>query len=159
MRKVKTKVILVILALLVLGIYYYAALPAVNIHSTEFWIFLGILLLLAAVIFIGKKELNRQVLKESRGLKVILGLFAAVVVVYLLGTLLSSPIINAKKYQQLLTVETGEFAKDIEELSYDQIPLLDRDSATLLGNREMGSMVDMVSQFEVDELKSEAKRS
>ena len=155
MRKVKTKVILVILALLVLGIYYYAALPAVNIHSTEFWIFLGILLLLAAVIFIGKKELTRQVLKESRGLKVILGLFAAVVVVYLLGTLLSSPIINAKKYQQLLTVETGEFAKDIEELSYDQIPLLDRDSATLLGNREMGSMVDMVSQFEVDELYSQ----
>lgn len=155
MRKVKTKVILVILALLVLGIYYYAALPAVNIHSTEFWIFLGILLLLAAGIFIGKKGLNQQELKESRGLKVILGLFAAVVVVYLIGTLLSSPIINAKKYQQLLTVETGEFATDIEELSYDQIPLLDRDSATLLGNREMGSMVDMVSQFEVDELYSQ----
>ena len=155
MRKVKTKVILVILALLVLGIYYYAALPAVNVHSTEFWIFLGILLLLAAGIFIGKKGLNQQELKESRGLKVILGLFAAVVVVYLIGTLLSSPIINAKKYQQLLTVETGEFATDIEELSYDQIPLLDRDSATLLGNREMGSMVDMVSQFEVDELYSQ----
>ena len=155
MRKVKTKVILVILALLVLGIYYYAALPAVNIHSTEFWIFLGILLLLAAGIFIGKKGLNQQELKESRGLKVILGLFAAVVVVYLIGTLLSSPIINAKKYQQLLTVETGEFATDIEELSYDQIPLLDRDSATLLGNREMGSMVDMVSQFEVDGLYSQ----
>ena len=155
MRKVKTKVILVILALLVLGIYYYAALPAVNVHSTEFWIFLGILLLLAAGIFIGKKGLNQQELKESRGLKVILGLFAAVVVVYLIGTLLSSPIINAKKYQQLLTVETGEFATDIEELSYDQIPLLDRDSATLLGNREMGSMVDMVSQFEVDGLYSQ----
>lgn len=155
MRKVKTKVILVILALLVLGIYYYVALPAVNIHSTEFWIFLGILFLLAAVIFIGKKGLNQYELKESKGLKVILGLFAAVVVVYLIGTLLSSPIINAKKYQRLLTVETGEFAKDIEELSYDQIPLLDRDSATLLGNREMGSMVDMVSQFEVDELYSQ----
>ena len=31
----------------------------------------------------------------------------------------------------------------------------DRDSAALLGNREMGSMVDMVSQFEVDELYSQ----
>lgn len=48
-----------------------------------------------------------------------------------------------------MKVETGEFTKDIEELSFDQIPLLDRDSATLLGNRKMGSMVDMVSQFEV----------
>ena len=54
-----------------------------------------------------------------------------------------------------MKVETGEFTADIEELSFDQIPLLDRDSATLLGNRKMGSMVDMVSQFEVDELYSQ----
>ena len=52
-------------------------------------------------------------------------------------------------------MEDGEFTKDIEELSFDQIPLLDRDSATLLGNRKMGSMVDMVSQFEVDDLYSQ----
>ena len=36
-----------------------------------------------------------------------------------------------------------------------QIPLLDRDSAAILGNRKMGSMVDMVSQFEVDDLYSQ----
>ena len=54
-----------------------------------------------------------------------------------------------------MTVENGEFTTDIEELSFDQIPLLDRDSATLLGNRKMGSMVDMVSQFEVDGLYSQ----
>ena len=77
------------------------------------------------------------------------------VTVFLIGLLLSSPVVNAKKYQQLMKVETGEFTADIEELSFDQIPLLDRDSATLLGNRKMGSMVDMVSQFEVDELYSQ----
>lgn len=54
-----------------------------------------------------------------------------------------------------MTVENGEFSKDIEELSFDQIPLLDRDSAAILGNRKMGSMVDMVSQFEVDDLYSQ----
>lgn len=68
---------------------------------------------------------------------------------------MSSPIVNAKKYQELLTVKNGEFTKDIEELSFDQIPLLDKDSAELLGDRKMGSMVDMVSQFEVDELYSQ----
>ena len=68
---------------------------------------------------------------------------------------LSSPIVNARKYQQLLEVKEGEFTKDIEELSFDQIPLLDRDSAQILGNRKMGSMVDMVSQFEVDDLYSQ----
>lgn len=155
MKKAKTKLIAVLAVILLLGIYYYAALPAINIHATEFWVFLVILLVLAAVLFARAKRLTRYDLKESKGLKIILGLLAVVVIVYLAGTLLSSPIINAKKYQQLLTVETGEFATDIEELSFDQIPLLDRDSATLLGNREMGSMVDMVSQFEIDELYSQ----
>lgn len=155
MKKLKTKVILVAVLIILLGIYYYVALPAINIHATEFWIFLIILIVLAAALFVKKKELNRYEIKNSKGLKVILGLLAAVVIVYLAGTLLSSPIINAKKYQQLMSVETGEFTKDIEELSFDQIPLLDRDSATLLGNRKMGSMVDMVSQFEVDDLYSQ----
>ncbi len=155
MKKLRTKLLVAVLAVLVLGIYYYVALPAINIHSTEFWIFLVILIILAALIFIKKKNLDRYELRESKGLRMILGLLAAVVIVYLAGTLLSSPVINAKKYQQLMAVETGEFTKDIEELSFDQIPLLDRDSATLLGNRKMGSMVDMVSQFEVDELYSQ----
>lgn len=155
MKNIKAKLIAAILVVLVLGVYYYAALPAINIHAAEFWVFLVILIILAAILFIRKKNLSRYELRESKGLKVILGILAVVVIAYLAGTLLSSPIVNAKKYQQLMTVETGEFARDIEELSFDQIPLLDRDSATLLGNRKMGSMVDMVSQFEVDELYSQ----
>ena len=155
MKKIKTKLLIAVLVILVLGIYYYTALPAINIHATEFWVFLIILIILAGLLFVRKKNLDRYELKESKGLKVILGLLAAVVIVYLAGTLLSSPVVNAKKYQQLMTVENGEFTTDIEELSFDQIPLLDRDSATLLGNRKMGSMVDMVSQFEVDGLYSQ----
>ena len=155
MKNIKAKLIAAILVVQVLGVYYYAALPAINIHAAEFWVFLVILIILAAILFIRKKNLSRYELRESKGLKVILGILAVVVIAYLAGTLLSSPIVNAKKYQQLMTVETGEFASDIEELSFDQIPLLDRDSATLLGNRKMGSMVDMVSQFEVDELYSQ----
>ena len=155
MKKIKRNIIIAAAVIILLGLYYYIALPAVNIHSTEFWVFLGILVLLAAALFVKKKNLSRYELRESKGLKVILGIFAAGGIVYLAGALLSSPIINAKKYQQLMTVENGEFTTDIEELSFDQIPLLDRDSAALLGNREMGSMVDMVSQFEVDDLYSQ----
>ena len=155
MKKIKKTLIIVIAALILLGIYYYAALPPLNIHSAEVWVFAGILILIIAGIYIRWKRLNAYEMRESKGLKVILGIFAVGVAVYLIGALLSSPIVNAKKYQQLLTVETGEFTKDIEELSFDQIPLLDRDSAALLGNREMGSMVDMVSQFEVDDLYSQ----
>ena len=37
----------------------------------------------------------------------------------------------------------------MEEISYDQIPMLDANSATKLGNRKLGELADMVSQFEV----------
>ena len=155
MKSIKVKLLTGLAVIIVLGIYYYVTLPTINIHSSETWIFLIILGILAAVAFVKKKRLSRYEIRESKGLKVILGIIVLIVLVYLVGTLLSSPIVNAKKYQQLMNVETGEFAKDIEEVSFDQIPLLDKDSAELLGDRKMGSMVDMVSQFEVDSLYSQ----
>ncbi len=155
MKKVKMKLLAVVAILLLAAGYYYVALPAINIHSTDFWIFLMILIVILALVYVRKKRLNRYEMKESKGLKAILALLVVVIAVYAIGSILSSPIVNAKKYQKLLKVEEGEFTKDIEELSFDQIPLLDRDSATILGNRKMGSMVDMVSQFEVDNLYSQ----
>ena len=99
MKKIRTKLLLVLLVIAALGIYYYAALPAINIHSTEFWVFLLVLGILAALIFIKKKNLSRYELKESKGLKVIIGVVALIVIVYLVGALLSSPIVNAKKFK------------------------------------------------------------
>ena len=156
MKKTKMKVLTVIGLILLAGIYYYVKLPAINIHAAGFWTFLLVVIAALAVIYIGKKKLFRKEdIKQSGIAKGLIGLFVLIGVIYLGGTLLSSPIINAKKYQKLLTVEEGDFQTDIKELSFDQIPLLDRESATLLGNRKMGSMVDMVSQFEVDELYSQ----
>ena len=156
MKKTKTKILTVLVLILLAGIYYYVKLPAINIHADGFWMFLLVVIAAVAVFYIGRRRLFRKEdIKASGIAKGLIGLFLLVVAVYLAGTLLSSPIINAKKYQKLLNVENGDFQTDITELSFDQIPLLDRDSATLLGNRKMGSMVDMVSQFEVDELYSQ----
>lgn len=155
MKKGKMKLAAVISVLLLAAVYYYVALPAVNIHSSDLWMFMIIVVLIVAAIYIGKKKPTRFELKRLKGFRIIVVVGIVIVGAYVIGSLLSSPIINAKKYQQLLKVEDGEFTKDIEELSFDQIPLLDKDSATLLGNRKMGSMVDMVSQFEVDELYSQ----
>ena len=137
------------------GIYYYAAIPAINIHSSETWFFIMVFLVILAVLYLGRKKMNRYEIKENKVVKVFLGVVVVLGAVYLLGTLLSSPVVNAKKYQKLMTVKEGEFAKDVEELSFDKIPLLDKDTAALLGDRKMGSMVDMVSQFEADDIYSQ----
>lgn len=151
----KTKITAVILAILGAGLYYYLSLPALNIHSADVWTFVLSIILIIGAIGIARKAKNREEIKESRFVKIIVRIFGCVLGIFLVGALLSSPIINAKKYQQLLKVEEGDFAKDIKEVSFDQIPLLDRDSAQLLGNRKMGSMSDMVSQFEVDDIYSQ----
>ena len=91
----------------------------------------------------------RDMFREFKLAKIGLAVFVLIGAVYAVGAILSSPIINAAKYQKLLTVEESDFSKDIKEVSYNTIPLLDKNSAKLLGNRKMGSMVDMVSQFEV----------
>lgn len=156
------KVILGFLAIIAVGIYYYVALPAINIHAAGFWYFWMGLLLAVIVIAVLRKAskfgnglfvLNgstlKSTLKDSWILKILVALLAIVAVIFLAGSLLSSPFFNAAKYQQLLTVQERTFVEDIKEVDYNTIPLLDKNSASLLGDRKMGSMVDMVSQFEV----------
>ncbi len=161
-KKMLRTILLVLLGIAFLGVYYYVTIPAINLHSKGTW---GVILFLVFVLMLlsGLKQLQKSgadtvegirafrfrfkefgiVFKALAILLILLGLF------YVIGSLLSSPFFNAAKYQRLLTIEEREFTDDIKEVDYKTIPLLDRDSASLLGNRKMGSMVDMVSQFEV----------
>lgn len=155
MKNLKVKLIGAIALIVFAAIYYYITLPAINIHAAGFWFFIMLLIAFVLIVYVLKRRLRIEEIKLSKTVKILVGCLLVVVAVYLIGSILSSPIVNAKKYQKLLTVKDGEFTKDIEELSYDQIPLLDRASATILGNRKMGSMIDMASQFEVDEIYSQ----
>lgn len=155
-------IIIAAVAVIALCVYYYVTIPAVNIHSAGTW---GVILLLVAALMllsVAKQfKSNRQSgvdgmnifrfsIRESNLIFKLLGiLFIVLLIFYVVGSLLSSPFFNAAKYQKLLTIEEREFTDDIKEVDYKTIPLLDKDSASLLGNRKMGSMVDMVSQFEV----------
>lgn len=50
-----------------------------------------------------------------------------------------------------MTVENREFSEDITQISMSDVPIVDRDSAVRLGNRKIGELVNLISQFEVDE--------
>ena len=135
-------------------IYFYAALPPISLQAPEFYVFA---LLLCAVYCVcavltsgfqgeGPKGYFGFVKKQCR-----VPFFAAalLVAVALIGAVLGWKVLRAGAYRDLLTVETGSFADEVDEISFDQIPMLDRDSATRLGNRKLGELADMVSQFEV----------
>lgn len=156
------------------ALYYYIELPAINIHSPGFWKFIIFVMLIVTVEVwlmnhrkaagggryrgnISAKEFFSD-FKTQAGSVLFKTAFVCtviLVVLYVAGNILSSPVINASKYQQLLKVETRNFTDDIKEVSYEKIPLLDKDSASIIGTRVMGTMVDMVSQYEVDDMYSQ----
>ena len=137
-------------------IYFYIKLPPINLHSAAFYsffLFISVVYCVTAVITSGiyrQAENGKTFWKLLKGSCIVpLIVIAAVFVIYVVGGLLSSVIIRSGAYAKLMTVETGDFTQDIEEISFDQIPMLDRDSAEKLGDRKLGELADMVSQFEV----------
>ncbi len=158
--KKKSKALIGLVLIIMAGIYYYVTLPAFNLHSGETWYLLAIFLVLLVLCYVARSGRTYGVrsiveLREDKIFKIFLGIIVGLGLVYVVGSVLSSEIVNASAYEKLMTVEEGTFTDDVEELSFDKIPLLDRDTATLLGDRKMGSMVEMVSQFEVDDIYSQ----
>ena len=142
--------------LLVGAVYYYAELPALNLHSGTLYVFVILLCAVYCVMAIltsgfqgsGAKGYFGFVKKQC---KIPLILTLALLVTAIVGSIVGWKLLRAGSYRDLLTVESGDFASEVQEISFDQIPMLDRDSASKLGNRKLGELADMVSQFEVDD--------
>ena len=142
--------------LLVAAIYYYVELPALNLHSGSLYVFVillcavycGMAILTSGFQGNGAKGYFGFVKKQC---KIPFFLALAMILTAVIGSVIGWKLIRAADYRELLAVETGDFASEVEEISFDQIPMLDRDSASKLGNRKLGELADMVSQFEVDD--------
>ena len=138
------------------AIYFYIQLPAVNLHAEEFY---GFVFLLCAVYCVtalitsgfqgeGVKGYFNFVKKQCT---IPFFLVAALIVTAVVGGITGWVVLRADDYQELLTVTPASFTEEIDEVSYDQIPMLDKNSAEKLGDRKLGELADMVSQFEVAE--------
>lgn len=143
------------------AVYFYVALPPINLQSGDFWLFLILLLVVytACSLIAAGRRVDRNNVSELPKLlkancKVPLILLAVILVVCLVGSLISAVPFHAKGYYNLLDVQTGDFAEDVAEISYSEIPMLDKDSSVQLGRRALGSISSdssLVSQFEVSD--------
>ena len=138
------------------AIYFYVQLPAINLHAEEFY---GFVFLLCAVYCVcalitsgfqgeGVKGYFSFVKKQCT---IPFLVIAALIVTAVVGGISSWVVLRADDYQALLTVTAADFTDEVDEISYDQIPMLDKGSAEKLGDRKLGELADMVSQFEVAE--------
>ena len=155
---------LAVVAVLVIAGAYWWFHPAISLNSVDLWIFIGLVCLILAGFFYtrrmayknGQGKFEKSPSKEKRS-TILMAIPLAVIVVGVLGAVMSNAIIpgNAEKYSNVLQTDTLDFAQDIPEVNYSEIPVIDRDSAILIGDREMGSIPEYVSQFEISPLYSQ----
>ena len=134
--------------------YFYFELPALNFHAEEFYVFVFLLCAVYCVCAVLTSGFQGEGVKGYFGFvkkqcTVPFLVLAALIAAIVIGGLTSWVVIRAGSYSKLLDVRTGDFAAEVEEISYDQIPMLDEDSAARLGSRVLGELSDMVSQFEI----------
>lgn len=129
------------LALIFALVYYYVFLPAINIRAVETWVYFGAIL--AILVFIGGKSLKIY--------KILRYALVGMIVLFLLLNLVSLPLFQSKNYANVISLETSDFQQDIEQLPISKIPTLDRESSVRVGRRKMGELLELVSQFDIDE--------
>ena len=142
----------VVIGTVATALAYYLMLPPLNIHSSGFWTFLIMVLFfyglpLGVVSGFGAAGKKGGKVKVN---KIFLIIAAIPVAVLVLGGIFSSTFFNAQKYAAVIEIQQSDFSEDMPEADVvTNISLMDTASASILGNRELGALSDVVSQYNV----------
>ena len=155
-----------IVSLLFFGLSVYIFCPAFNVHNLWLWLIVDIALFIFVIVersAKGYKDFGRVTIKKKTGskgrnkkytkynfeIKHYLGPIVLAVLIVLIG-ITGSTLFNAIEYSEILKVTDSDFSVDLaESVGTDSIALMDTKSAQMLGDREIGALSDVVSQFNV----------
>ena len=158
--KLKVRIALFVIFAAVIGGFYYAYFPAINIHLEIFWTTLIVVFLSLAIILGAKSSISQMVgrlskkpsIKEFSWFAKLCSVLVIVCVgVLIVGSALGATLFRSRAYANLLPVDKREFTEDIEQSDQvTDIALMDTESARIFGNRKIGSLSDVVSQYEIE---------
>lgn len=145
-RRGKNPVLILLIAAAIMLVLFFLTLPALNFMAPEFYTFLitGILVYNGLNLVAGKMPIFKTGAVSAAAIVLL------VVVPAVLG-FLSQPIFRAKAYSALIPVTDASFADTVKEVTYDKVPVVDREAAAIIGERQMGSVQEVVSQFEIND--------
>lgn len=159
-----SRILKITLCMLAVFLLFWFTLPPLHPLCTAFWwfVFKGILICLAINLFSFVVAYFRDNTEEGKfhpvkpdfdgvGKVVKYSFFTliGVIVIIAVGSLIGAQLFNAGSYNELIKFEDGDFITDVSEISEEQIPVVDKDTAARLGKRKLGEMSDLVSQFEI----------
>lgn len=145
-------------------ISFYFFLTPLNPQSIAFWLTIILALFVFAILksltMVGEatgrmdvKASGEKTWKDICGRECLIFILPIIAVAAMLLIVLSgSTIFSAQKYASILNVQDAVFSDDLaESLGTDSIALMDTASARMLGDREIGSLSNVVSQFNVSD--------
>lgn len=150
----------ILFTVLIMGVFYYVMLPPINVNSSLFWTFVVMAIivyfvinsLLSASVTITRIVKGKNTNLNYRSYKLLM-VIPIIIVLTLIVNFACSPLFNSKSYYSRIKVnENNNFTDKVKEVDFSKIPLLDRDSSEKLGDRTMGQMSELVSQFDVSNL-------
>ncbi len=146
---------------LALGLIWYVTLPPLNPHDAGFWTFF---LLCDAAVFVSYFVIKAlaggsfTVIVNGRASfrkfpkfpKVQIIVTVLLIAVLIVLSIFSSTVFQAKTYSSLIGLTEGDFSSDIAETeTVSDIALMDSSSARIIGARTLGTLSDLVSQYNV----------
>lgn len=153
-------------ALIVSAAGFFISSTAINIHNPGFWVI--VILALFAAILAGRlakgcKDFGWVTVSKKTGSKgrtkkysefrfsIVPYILPIALTVIIIGAgIVGSTMFNATSYAKILKVNDSDFTADLSEsVETDSIALMDTASARMLGDREIGALSDVVSQFDV----------
>lgn len=151
----KSLIIRIVATTLFALLLFYIMIPAINLKNPGFWGYLLIVFLFyKTTAIINIKDIfivnpNKLSVKAFRSYIVVFVIFLIIMGI----NFMVSPLMDAKGYSKRIVIDDStSFADDVAEVDYDAIPLLDKSSSQKLGDRVMGQMSELVSQFYVSDL-------
>lgn len=151
--KLPLRILISLLITAVIGaVAYYMMLPALNIHDSQLYMFVILLVAVFMIVFsfacnANKKIERKEYVKKKSIVPIII--VAVIAVVMAVGFLTGITLFRANSYSQLMTVEEGNFETDFEEISYDKVPRIDAVRAHTLADQQLGSLSEYKSQYVV----------
>lgn len=144
----------IFITLVITFILFYMFLPAINLNNPGFWIFLilvigtyhGLDFLTGIHTYLNHNNYPKKKIYT-------LLIYPSIIILLIIINTISGPLFNSKKYASRIEIEQNQnFKEDIKEVDFTKMPLLDKESSQKLGDRVMGQMSDMVSQYYVSNL-------
>lgn len=135
--KKRDRIILIILAIALAALLEWLLLLPLNVQTTE----TAVLAMAVILLCTWRGEHRRQGMIAA-------GAVLAAVIVFKAAY---SPLLNAGAYAARTTVTDSDFAADVQPVDVSSVPLVDKESSQVLGDRKMGELPAAVSQFDVSD--------